>query len=211
MMHDSWSVAGKMGTILVVLVIAACGDGSSSTAPGQLAPPSASHLTPDVTVSVNRHDTSGVATMQIGITHGSQSADPWNNANAVARAKRLLADASSVQNQMLYGQGAANPEPRPGIYDWHSLDERIGLIRSMHARPVITLCCAPDWMTSLQATTGTYPNLPPTPEHYRDFAELARQVAVRYRDVKYFQVWNEMKGMWDPASGNWNYVAYTRL
>jgi hypothetical protein len=36
-------------------------------------------------------------------------------------------------------------------------------------------------------------------------------VALRYRDVKYYQVWNEFKGMWNTANNNWDYVAYTSL
>ncbi|HEX9015311.1 MAG TPA: hypothetical protein VF960_04830, partial [Chloroflexota bacterium] len=75
----------------------------------------------------------------------------------------------------------------------------------------ITLCCAPDWMTSLGSATSTYPLLPPTPQHYADFADLARRVALRYPDVKYYQVWNEMKGFWNPSTNNWDYVAYTTL
>jgi hypothetical protein len=51
----------------------------------------------------------------------------------------------------------------------------------------------------------------PLPAHYDDFAELARQVALRYPDVKYYLVWNEMKGFWDAKTNNWDYVRYTEL
>jgi hypothetical protein len=84
-------------------------------------------------------------------------------------------------------------------------------MRSMHAVPVITLCCAPDWMTRVGKRTSTYPNAPPTAAHIADFAALARQIALRYPDVRYYQVWNEMKGYWNPQTNNWDYVAYTRL
>jgi hypothetical protein len=53
--------------------------------------------------------------------------------------------------------------------------------------------------------------LPPTAAHYGDFAELARQVALRYRDVKYFLVWNELKGFWSSSLNNWDYVSYTNM
>ncbi len=51
----------------------------------------------------------------------------------------------------------------------------------------------------------------PLPRHYDDFAELARQVALRYPDVRHYLVWNEMKGFWNPERNNWDYVAYTKL
>ena len=78
----------------------------------------------------------------------------------------------------------------------------------MGATPVLTLAMAPDWMTNAPQPNQTgepfyNPFYPPTPAHYDDFAELARQIARRYPDVKYFQVWNEMKGFAYP------YTEYT--
>lgn len=84
-------------------------------------------------------------------------------------------------------------------------------MRRTGAVPVITLCCAPDWMTSLGTTTSKYPNRPPTPDHYADFADLARAVALRYPDVLHFVVWNEMKGLWNAKAHQWDYVAYTSM
>jgi len=111
------------------------------------------------------------------------------------------------------GWGADNPEPSPGVYDWSSLDQRIGLMRQTGGTPVITLCCAPDWMKGGTAGTTDWSKLEvaPTPDHYADFAALARQVALRYPDVKYFQVWNEMKGFWNGARNRWDYEGYTQL
>jgi hypothetical protein len=51
----------------------------------------------------------------------------------------------------------------------------------------------------------------PRPEHYRDFAELARQTAFRYRDVKHFVVWNEFKGFWSEEQNRWDVERYTEL
>jgi Glycosyl hydrolases family 39 len=164
-----------------------------------------------VTVTVDRSQATGKSWLGVGVTHTGYSLDYWGNATALDNGKRLLAAATMYQNQHIYGWGAANPEPRPGVFDWTTLDRRINLIRSQGAIPVITLCCAPDWMTSLGTTTSTLPLLPPTPSHYGDFAELARQVALRYRDVKNFMVWNEMKGLWSNSLNNWDYVNYTNL
>jgi hypothetical protein len=66
-------------------------------------------------------------------------------------------------------------------------------------------------MTRRQTTTSAFPNLPPTRQHFADFADLARRVALRYPDVRHFIVWNEFKGFWDPTRSNWDYVAYTDL
>jgi hypothetical protein len=51
----------------------------------------------------------------------------------------------------------------------------------------------------------------PQPEYYDDFAELARQVALRYPDVRYYLVWNELKGFWNSSARDWDFTAYTRL
>jgi hypothetical protein len=167
--------------------------------------------TSSVTVTVDRSVPAGVSRLNTGITHEHYSLDAWGDPAAVAQGKSLLEASASFQNQHIYGWGTLNPEPVPGVFDWTTLDERVALMRSMHAQMVITLCCAPDWMTSLGTNTSTYPNIPPTSTHVADFAALAREIALRYPDVRYFQVWNEMKGYWDDATNNWNYVAYTNL
>jgi hypothetical protein len=54
-------------------------------------------------------------------------------------------------------------------------------------------------------------DLAPLRKHYGDFAELARQVALRYPDIRHYVVWNEFKGFWNEKLNNWDYQAYTRL
>ena len=167
----------------------------------------------DVTVTVDRATPDGISRLATGVTHAQHSLDPWGDPGAVARGKALLSSAVRYQNQHLMGWGAGNPEPAPGVYDWKSLDRRIQLMRDTGAVPVITLCCAPDWMKGGAPGTTDWSTLEvaPLPEHYADFAALARQVALRYPDVRYYQVWNELKGFWDRGSNNWDYVAYTAL
>lgn len=171
----------------------------------------ASRTRTDVTVRVDRSDVIGTSQMTLGATHTQHSLDPWGDAAAVARGRELLQRAARLQNQHIYGWGAVNPEPRPGVFEWESLDRRVALMRSTGAVPVITLCCAPDWMTRLGRQTSDYPNLPPTPEHYDEFAQLAARVARRYRDVRHFMVWNEFKGFYDDAHGRWDVESYTRM
>jgi hypothetical protein len=162
---------------------------------------------------VVRVDTAGagVSRLRIGVTHTEHSLDPAGDVGAVARAAQLLRPVIALQNQHIYGWGAQNPEPSPGVFDWRSLDRRVALMRRLGAEPALTLCCAPDWMTALGTRTSRYPNLPPTPRHVRDFAALAARVARRYRDVRRFVVWNEFKGLWDHASGTWDIARYTTL
>jgi hypothetical protein len=147
-----------------------------------------------------------------GFTHTQFSADHGAPAatNSVARA---LAAEPLVQAQALMGWGAGNPEPRPGHYDFSSLDDRIDLIRRSGGIPVITLCCAPDWMKGGRAGTTDWDRLTeaPLPQHYADFAALAATVAERYPDVHYFMVWNEFKGFWDQERNTWDARGYTDL
>jgi hypothetical protein len=166
---------------------------------------------PTLTVAVDRSAIIGRSRLSLGVTHTQYSLDPWGDRPAVRRGSRLLRSIARYQNQHIYGWGAANPEPSPGVFRWRTLDRRIRLMRRLKVTPVITLCCAPDWMTRRGTETSSYPNQPPTPDHLGDFAELARRVALRYPDVHHYIVWNEMKGLYDHARRNWNYVAYTNL
>jgi hypothetical protein len=169
-----------------------------------------------VTVTVNGSIKAGTSHFSIGVTH---TGPKWEDGNprAVARAKELLASGLKYQNQHLMDWGTENPEPKPGVYNWASLDRRLALIRSMHAIPVITLCTAPGWMKTsgedFPRQTGPYSWADDrvADNHVRDFAELCKKVVLRYPDVKYFQIWNEYKGYWDKAAHNWDYVRFTHF
>ncbi|MFG3283517.1 xylan 1,4-beta-xylosidase [Streptomyces sp. NPDC048111] len=151
-----------------------------------------------------------------GFTHTQYSADSGADA-AVTRARALLSAQGLPQDQAIMGWGAGNPEPSPGHYDFSDLDRRVGYIRSTGATPVITLCCAPDWMKGGRAGAGSTDwsvrslETAPLPAHYQDFADLAAKVARRYPDVRHFIVWNEFKGFYDDSAQRWNYEGYTRL
>ncbi|HMC70351.1 MAG TPA: LamG-like jellyroll fold domain-containing protein, partial [Mycobacteriales bacterium] len=199
------------GTLRVVVKGTNAAGSNSATSAATAVVTAAPAPTSDVTVTVDRSQPDIVSRLALGVTHTQYSVDSWGDATAVANAKNLLAAAAPYQNQNIYGWGTINPEPSPGVFDWSTLDARMAIIRSMSATPVITLCCAPDWMTSLGSNTSTYPNIPPTPAHYADFANLAKQIALRYPDVKYYMVWNEFKGWWSNSLNNWDYAAYTNL
>lgn len=151
-----------------------------------------------------------------GFTHTQYSADQ-GSAGAVARVEGLLSRTALPQNQHIMGWGADNPEPVNGRYDFEAMDRRIDFVRASGGTPVITLCCAPDWMKGGKAGAGSTDwsqsalETAPTPDHYEDFAALAATVARRYPDVRHFIVWNEFKGFWNDSEGRWDYEGYTRL
>ena len=161
----------------------------------------------DVKVTIDRMQPATTSRLQIGVTH-TQGYWEYGNQTAVERAGNLLINGISCQNQHLMGWGAGNPEPQPGVYNWEDLDHRVALMRSIGTPMFITFCTAPGWMKksddwSMEEDVKD--------DFFSDFASLCGRVAARYPDVGYFQVWNEMKGFWNSALNNWDYVRYTKL
>ena len=79
---------------------------------------------------------------------------------------------------------------------------------------MISLCCSPTWMFDagwVGRTDWNRLETAPLPSHFADYANLAKQVALRYPDVQYFQVWNELKGFWNDSLNRWDYEGYTAL
>ncbi|MET9843642.1 xylan 1,4-beta-xylosidase [Streptomyces ossamyceticus] len=151
-----------------------------------------------------------------GFTHTQFSADEGSRA-AVERVEKRLGERPLPQIQHIMGWGAGNPEPVEGRYDFEEMDRRIDFVRATGGTPVVTLCCAPDWMKGGESGTGDTDwsqsalETAPEPEHFQDFADLAATVARRYPDVRHFVVWNEFKGFWNDAEARWDYEGYTRL
>ncbi|AFZ67133.1 GH39 family glycosyl hydrolase [Deinococcus peraridilitoris] len=167
-----------------------------------------------VRVTVTPGVREGESSLTLGVTHTQYTVqDGHGNAEALASARALLPKMGPFQNQHIMGWGALNPMPAPGQYDWSSLDARIELIRKSGGTPVITLCCAPDWMKGGQAGQTNWSNLEVAPlaSHFDDFAQLSAQVARRYPDVLHYQVWNELKGFWNRTENRWDYEGYTAL
>jgi hypothetical protein len=147
-----------------------------------------------------------------GFTHTQYSADVGREAS-IESVARALEEPRLVQVQHIMGWGAENPEPSEDDYDFDSLDRRIQFIRDSGGVPVITLCCAPDWMKGGEPGETDWERLTEAPlrEHFDDFAELAATVARRYPDVRHFMVWNEFKGFFDDERNRWDAEAYTDL
>ncbi|WP_437113668.1 xylan 1,4-beta-xylosidase [Streptomyces roseoverticillatus] len=148
-----------------------------------------------------------------GFTHTQYSADRGDD-TARRTTAGLLSAAPMPQNQHVMGWGVDNPEPRPGTYNFGDLDRRVAFMRKTNATPVLTLCCAPDWMKGGgERTDWSQKSLEKAPDraHYQDFAKLAGVIAKRYPDIRHFIVWNEFKGFYDEREGRWNYEGYTEL
>lgn len=153
---------------------------------------------------------SGSAPFALGVTF-TQHTLSGSDAAARASATRVLASSASWQTHPLMGWGNPNPEPEPGVYDWSGLDAGVAVTTATGGVPVLTLCCAPDWMKGGRVGETDWSNLSaaPTPAHYRDFAQLAVAAARRYPQVRYFNVWNEMKGWWSRDMNRWRFEDYT--
>ncbi|HEY2223998.1 hypothetical protein [Actinomycetospora sp.] len=151
--------------------------------------------------------------LTVGATLTQYSADAWNPPPATDRAKEILRRVTGMTNQHIMGWGVLNPSPAPGQRDWASLDARVRLMGDAGVTPVVTLCCAPDWMKGGRPGQTDWNRLEVAPDraHFADFVQLAVDVAKRYPQVKQFVVWNELKGFYDPGRGRWNIEAYTDL
>jgi len=129
-----------------------------------------------------------------------------NDPDAVASAQHVMSSIPMLVDQALMSWGVPSPEPSPGVYVLGPLQARIQMIESTGDTPLIDLASAPDWMKA----PGDIGKLavPPLPSHYQDFANLAATVAAAFPDVKYFAVWKEMHGFWNPATRSYDMQSY---
>jgi hypothetical protein len=173
-----------------------------------------------IDIEINFEKTDLVSSYSAGVTHTQYSIDSWNNPVAINAAKILLENSTDFQNQHIMGWGCLNPWSDSTVtnsanWNWKSLDDRINLIRETKGKAIITLCGCPTWMhtpaSNGQTEWGSALEKAPTPVHFDDFAHLCAEVARRYPDVVYYQVWNELKGFWSLELNRWRYEDYTSL
>jgi hypothetical protein len=151
---------------------------------------------------------------------------PWgdNNPQAIRRVKTLLKAGLSFINQPIMGWGADDPWPdpsQPEPSNWNTLDQKMQIALDTGNTPVITLCEAPWWMKGELQQDGSTKMLTRDDEFTAisttsrildnkmdDWLHLVRRVAERYMvapyNVRYFQVWNELKGYYNPETNDWD-------
>ncbi|MEU4834821.1 xylan 1,4-beta-xylosidase [Streptosporangium sp. NPDC023615] len=209
-------IVSGAGTIAVALVMAGCSSGENAdrAAPAERKPADVAPAVP--TANIQEPPEVDPAWPRWGLTHTGVSANNVTPEFEQTVAQRL-AQTPMVQNQHIMGFGALNPQPRPREFYWEDLDSRTNLMKRSGGTQVITLCCAPDWMKggpegpTSDAGWAEHLEDAPYPKHFGDFARLSAAVATRYRDVKYFMVWNEFKGFWKDHSKPADYKGYTEM
>ncbi|WP_327584006.1 xylan 1,4-beta-xylosidase [Nonomuraea sp. NBC_00507] len=198
----------------VAVVLASCG---SAASPGADPATSAAQESPAQSPSeVQKPPAVEPGWPRWGFTHTGTSA---NNITPQFEqtVAQSLARTPMLQNQHIMGFGALNPQPTRQQYFWEDLDSRTSFMKQSGGTPIITLCCAPDWMKggpegpTSQEGWAEHLEDAPYPQHFDDFAKLAATVAERYKDVDYFLVWNEFKGFWKDHSKPADYKGYTEL
>ncbi|MBB2910482.1 hypothetical protein FHS43_001745 [Streptosporangium becharense] len=219
--RSGWRLASAAAITALALAVASCSTDNTtgrtragtgpSTAGSSTASPSAAAET-----EIGKPPPVDAAWPRWGFTHTAVSAN-----NVTEQFEQVvagtLARTPMVQNQHIMGFGALNPQPRRNEFYWEDLDSRLNLMKESGSIPVITLCCAPDWMKggpegpTEETAWRDHLEDAPYPQHFDDFAKLSAAVATRYRDVKYFMVWNELKGFWKDHSKPADIKGYTDL
>jgi hypothetical protein len=153
------------------------------------------------------------------------SGNPQNNSQAINGAKALIHNGVPYVNEFLMGWGSDDPWPDPSQNEptnWGSLDQKMQLAVNAGATPVLSLGMAPWWMMGMQKQDGTTQQLTQNDDFsnltYQSrvldnmmsaWLHLVQRAAERYMappyNVRYFQIWNELKGYYDFKTNNWDY------
>ena len=183
--------------------------------------------TPRVNIYVDTSSPSLTSNFELGMTSTDTTIfSPW-----MGGMHRRLRDADqfskknlSFLNVQIMGWGVDDPWPEPWRREpgnWASLDEKLRMTLATGATPVLTLCEAPWWMKGHLNADGSTTLLTGNREFsdmayesrvldnkVDDWLHLVRRVAERYMappyNVRYFQIWNELKGYYNPGTNNWD-------
>ncbi len=171
-------------------------------------------LTSQFATGMTQSDTS------LGDPSSADSLAAVNNINA------LIKNTITYQDTPIMGWGLPDPWPDPsssGPTDWSGLDKNLQETLSTGAIPVITLSEAPWWMKGVlegknktqvltaadEWTTQAY-EARILDNKMPEWLQLVRSIAERYMvapyNVRYFQVWNELKGYYDPTINNYDFT-----
>ena len=139
----------------------------------------------------------GPATLSLGFTDAGISFDPdptaragWLDRLAGVNASRLRIEADwrrIAPSAPAAGEDVADPA-WPG-YSWAGLDAAVTEAQARGLAPIVVLHHAPDWAQEQGRPSSAAPgSWRPRPAA---LAAFARAATIRYRDVGYWQVWNE--------------------
>ena len=163
-----------------------------------------------VTIKIDTTQTAIVSQLELGVTHTHVSTDHEDaKPQAVDRAIDIIKPVIKWQNTHIIGWGPHDINPKPGVYEWSTLDARLKHMERFDAPPVITLCTAPGWMKRKGKTWEMGDR--PKAEHFDDYVNLCVEVAKRYPQVRHYQVWNEFKGFWNTQTNAWDVELYTEF
>ena len=179
-------------------------------------------LSAQTNIVIDRKQIVGTSKFQWGQTIVDGSLREWNPVSSVSNAIILLKSSPRFVNTHIMGWGQGDPWIDPNKTeptDFAALDKTVNLILSANCTPVLTLCEAPWWMKGRLNTDGSTTLLTEVDEWaniaYKSriidnkmdkWLLLVRRVAERYMvvpyNVRYFQVWNELKGYYNPSTNN---------
>ncbi|GHO46910.1 hypothetical protein [Ktedonospora formicarum] len=180
----------------------------------------------DITIDTS---CSGISQLALGVTHVDDSLvypSGNNDLAAIENVKSMLKNGMSFQNTHIMSWGLPDPWPNPvdpDPTDWSALDSRLKLSVDAGNTPVISLDEAPWWMKGRPIAGGKTEVLTESQEwdsiaygtrildnKMGDWLHLVQRVAERYMvppyNVRYFQVWNELKGYYNPGADKYDFT-----
>ena len=163
-----------------------------------------------------------------GLTLSDSSLDPdsGNDPTAMANVESMIQQSAKYVNVPIMGWGLPDPWPDPSTpapTDWGTLDARIQTAVNLGKTPIITLAIAPWWMkgeyegkdkTTLLTANNEWQNIAYSSRILDNkmgaWTQLVQDVAERYMqppyNVRHFQVWNELKGYFDPDTNKYDFT-----
>lgn len=167
----------------------------------------------DVVVSVNPDKVSLVSSLQLSTTLTHKTFQYPENKNAVARAEKFLTEGVDCLGQFTMDWGAGNTNPSKNVYNYKYLDQRVGLIRRLDKKVILTLCRCPEWMRRDDESKGV--DAAPRKEMYPEFAHMAADFIRHYKDlgleIYAVNVWSETRGYWSKTLNRWELEDYADL
>ena len=176
-----------------------------------------------ISVIVNKNCTLVTSNYAAGITHIDNSLTSLGgDPGAVNNIESLMSGTITYENTHIMSWGAVDPWPDPSTpdpTDWSSLDVRLQQAVAVGATPVLSLDEAPWWMKGQLQADGSTRVLTAADEwapisfgarildnKMGDWLHLVQRLAERYMvapyNVRYFQIWNELKGYYDPITNS---------